>query len=523
MGNLVFQATLGGQVNLVGPNTASTFNLNVPAVSSTLATLAAQTFAGTQTFTLDAVVNGLTVGKGGGSVSTNTAVGASALAANTTGANSVAMGNGSLATATTGVDNVSVGYYSMNGNNGSYNVGIGRGTLNGTGSATTYSIAVGYQALNSATGNYNTALGAQALLSNSSASYNTAVGYQAGYSNTTGASNAYVGTYAGYYNITGSNNTSLGYGAFTSNGVGGSSSNNTAVGKEALASNTTASNNTAVGYQAGYTNSTGTALVAVGHSALLNNTTGSYNTGIGAYVSGVSLAALQNNTTGQYNIGVGSGALGSNTTASNNTAVGYQAGYSANRTADANGNNTFIGYTAGYSVTTGQNNLLLGYFAGRGGSPSGTLTTESNILCLGDNNIATFYCKQSSINTSDARDKTDIQQFTHGLDWVTQLRPVTYRWDMRTNYENGTPDGTHKESRLNLGLIAQEEIEIEKQFGYATDKTNMIVANINEDGSSYGMNYTSLIPLLINSIKELKTIVDAQAAEITALKTKVGI
>jgi len=46
MGNLVFQATLGGQVNLVGPNTASTFNLNVPAVSSTLATL-----TGTETFT----------------------------------------------------------------------------------------------------------------------------------------------------------------------------------------------------------------------------------------------------------------------------------------------------------------------------------------------------------------------------------------------------------------------------------------------------------------------------------------
>ena len=38
MGNLVFQATLGGQVNLVGPNTASTFNLNVPAIAGTLVT-----------------------------------------------------------------------------------------------------------------------------------------------------------------------------------------------------------------------------------------------------------------------------------------------------------------------------------------------------------------------------------------------------------------------------------------------------------------------------------------------------
>ena len=36
MGQLVFQATLGGQVNLVGPNTASTYNLNVPAASDTI-------------------------------------------------------------------------------------------------------------------------------------------------------------------------------------------------------------------------------------------------------------------------------------------------------------------------------------------------------------------------------------------------------------------------------------------------------------------------------------------------------
>ena len=38
MGQLVFQAALGGQVNLVGPNTASTFNINVPAVAGNMVT-----------------------------------------------------------------------------------------------------------------------------------------------------------------------------------------------------------------------------------------------------------------------------------------------------------------------------------------------------------------------------------------------------------------------------------------------------------------------------------------------------
>jgi hypothetical protein len=36
MGQLVFQATLGGAVNLVGPNTAANYNLNVPAATDTI-------------------------------------------------------------------------------------------------------------------------------------------------------------------------------------------------------------------------------------------------------------------------------------------------------------------------------------------------------------------------------------------------------------------------------------------------------------------------------------------------------
>jgi hypothetical protein len=46
MGQLVFQATLGGQVNLVGPNTASTLNINVPAFAGTMASLASVTANG---------------------------------------------------------------------------------------------------------------------------------------------------------------------------------------------------------------------------------------------------------------------------------------------------------------------------------------------------------------------------------------------------------------------------------------------------------------------------------------------
>jgi hypothetical protein len=43
MGTLVFQATLGGQINLTGTNTASTFTITVPALTGTMASLASVT------------------------------------------------------------------------------------------------------------------------------------------------------------------------------------------------------------------------------------------------------------------------------------------------------------------------------------------------------------------------------------------------------------------------------------------------------------------------------------------------
>jgi len=59
--------------------------------------------------TSDSVINGVTIGKGGGSGALNTAVGSLALSANTTGASNTAFGLGALAAITTGSDNVAVG------------------------------------------------------------------------------------------------------------------------------------------------------------------------------------------------------------------------------------------------------------------------------------------------------------------------------------------------------------------------------------------------------------------------------
>jgi hypothetical protein len=163
------------------------------------------------TFAAGTTINGLTVGRGAGAISTNTAVGASALNANTSGLQNTAIGSGALALNTSGNYGVAVGFDALAANTtGADNSAFGRRALynNTTGSDNQ---AVGFNALfTNTTGANNTAIGSNALTSNTTASNNTAVGYQAGYTQTTATNNTIMGFQAGYGLTTGSRNTFVG-------------------------------------------------------------------------------------------------------------------------------------------------------------------------------------------------------------------------------------------------------------------------------------------------------------------------
>ena len=226
------------------------------------------------------------------------------------------------------------------------------------------------------------------------------------------------------------------------------------------------------------------------------------------------MVALRLGTTGGANTAVGYQAIGNAVvTGSNNTAVGIEAG----RDVSTGGDNTCIGKSAGEPLSTGNNNLLLGHDAGRGNSPSGEITTHSNNIVLGNNAISAIFCADTSISSSDSRDKTDVADFSIGLKWIEALRPVTYRWDRRTWYGTdaepyGTPDGSKKRQRLHLGFLAQEALEVEKANGYGSSNDESLIVNLTEDGMSYGMKYERLIPILVNAIKELSVKVTALEA-----------
>ena len=234
-----------------------------------------------------------------------------------------------------------------------------------------------------------------------------------------------------------------------------------------------------------------------------------YNICIGDYTQ-------QDCSGGQLNIAIGHQALTDNITGISNVAVGYQAGETAK-----GDYNTCLGTQAGEGLTTGDNNLLLGNEAGDADSPSGLVDIESNVICLGNDATMSFYCTDDSISTSDERDKADVVDFTIGLEWVEALRPITYKWDKRSWYvekneegdiiSRGTPDGTHKRNKQNIGFLAQEVLAIEQAHGFSNDKNDMLTVNLNEDDTGYGLKYARLVPVLVNAIKEL-------SAKVTALE-----
>jgi hypothetical protein len=216
--------------------------------------------------------------------------------------------------------------------------------------------------------NQNTAEGENALFSlTGGLGGNTAIGFQALFSNTTGPHNTATGDAALYSNTTGIGNTATGYISLYSNTTGRA---NSAYGSQTLRDNTTGDFNTADGAGALSDNTTGFSNTATGAVALTANTEGFSNTAngtdalfantTGSLNTATGAATLQSNTTGDQNTAAGAFALSSNTTGFYNTANGLNA-LSLNITGNRN---TAFGRLALYNNTSGSRNIALGNAAG---------------------------------------------------------------------------------------------------------------------------------------------------------------
>ena len=213
---------------------------------------------------------------------------------------------------------------------------------------------------------------------------NTALGDDALSSNTTGYDNTATGFQALFRNTTGYDNTATGFSALTNNRTG---YENTANGVDALSSNTTGYFNTATGSGALSSNTTGYENTATGLASLSQNTTGGQNTANGFFAlfynstgydnTATGFGTLFNNTTGYYNTANGVSALTFNNTGVQNTATGFNA-LSSNSTGN---NNTATGSGA-LANNNGSNNIALGNTAGA------NLTAGDNNIDIGNAGVA---------------------------------------------------------------------------------------------------------------------------------------
>ena len=129
------------------------------------------------------------------------------------------------------------------------------------------------------------------------------------------------------------------------------------------------------------------------------------------------------------------------------------------------------------------------------------------------------------LDTSDKRLKTDIEDLNYGLVDVLHLRPVKFRWK----------EGKQPLTKKQYGLIAQEVEEIipelvikptdylESYIDYNGEQLegNALEQKQKEREDDYrSINYGSMVPILINCIKELNQKIETQQIQINELLNK---
>ena len=121
------------------------------------------------------------------------------------------------------------------------------------------------------------------------------------------------------------------------------------------------------------------------------------------------------------------------------------------------------------------------------------------------------YATSGTVNTSDARDKTNIQTLQYGLEEILRLYPVTYNW--RSSHMGETK----------IGLIAQDVRQVlpevvkthDWEEGEAPGEGHVFELD------RLGIYYSDIIPVLINGMQEQYQIVKEQENTIEELNARI--
>ncbi|RXR20202.1 tail fiber domain-containing protein [Flavobacterium stagni] len=125
----------------------------------------------------------------------------------------------------------------------------------------------------------------------------------------------------------------------------------------------------------------------------------------------------------------------------------------------------------------------------------------------------TLFATNGTINTSDRREKQDIQPLTYGLNQLMQLKPVTFKWKNQ-NIDNHS---------VHLGFIAQDlqevvpEVVVDSQWSNASEGAPRVW----EKAPLLGVNYAEVIPVLVKSIQEQQALINKQNELLQLLQQRI--
>ena len=366
----------------------------------------------------------------------------------------------------------------------------------------------------------------------SGANYNTAVGIDVFAALTTGDKNTALGFGALTAVSTGNNMVAIGYNALS---TASTVEDNVAVGTEALAS-TNNSRNMGIGYRALTAQSGSSDNMAIGYDALVRQTTGANgNIAIGPYAG---RAVVDSASTSQL-IAIGQNVASSNTGALagyQNVFIGYNIASSSSLagafqntavggstlTALTTGDdNTCLGKGAGSTITTGSRNILIGVGAATSavgvndeiviGKDVGGGGASSFVFGSGSYDTKCEFNSTTWTNPSDIRLKEDIQDEVIGLDFINDLRPVTFRWKKEKDIPQtlrAYKEGSEKRAangKYNHGFIAQEVKEVIDRYDL---KDGFDMWSEDELDGRQRVGEAALMPLMVKAVQELSAKVE---------------
>jgi hypothetical protein len=140
---------------------------------------------------------------------------------------------------------------------------------------------------------------------------------------------------------------------------------------------------------------------------------------------------------------------------------------------------TGIGNTAGFAAIENARNYNALMILGRAAAGAGRRVQVWDFLQVNG----------QFVNNSDRRAKHDISELRYGLAEVLKLKPVAFQWNEIAC------------ERKTLGLIAQDLQGVIDEAVFVDDA--------GDPDSKLGIMYNSLIPVLVNAIKELSARLDA--------------